>query len=90
MLKSDFQLGEPKTDMGRKYEDKRRTPGPLVSKAMRSMNCTSYKYWLKGCDLNFEVNIFQILKVATKETSTLPKCSIVGLCCFSFSNAIHC
>ena len=26
---------------------------------------------LKGCDTNFEVNIFQIFKVATNETSTL-------------------
>ena len=26
---------------------------------------------LKGSDSNFEVNIFQILKVATNETSTL-------------------
>ena len=25
----------------------------------------------KGCDTNFEVNIFQIFKVATNETSTL-------------------
>jgi len=25
---------------------------------------------LKGCDSNFEVNIFHILKVATNETST--------------------
>ena len=26
---------------------------------------------VKGCDFNFEVNNFQILKVATNETSTL-------------------
>jgi len=26
---------------------------------------------VKSCDPNFEVNIFQILKVATNETSTL-------------------
>ena len=26
---------------------------------------------IKGCNSNFEVNIFQILKVATNETTTL-------------------
>jgi len=25
---------------------------------------------VKGCDSNFEINIFQMLKVATNETST--------------------
>ena len=28
-------------------------------------------FTIKGCDSNFEVNIFQILKVATNETTTL-------------------
>jgi len=30
-----------------------------------------YKISVKGCDSNFEVNTFQILKTVTNETSTL-------------------
>jgi len=36
---------------------------------------------IKGCDFNIEVTIFQILKVAIKETTTLPLtiCIRIGL-----------
>jgi len=38
---------------------------------VKSLSCTSNNHVFKGCDPNFEVTIFQILKVAANGTSTL-------------------